>query len=162
MDTSGAFECSFHAQPKENPMKCTDAQALWNHKGGLISGLACKGHGYQDVLPFLTKLAVDFKNGVSNPFDASVKKKAGSGPYRVVHSDGESDIAVRVHDVIGDEAACNLVSSTIGKLVGITNLRFANICCNGCKVSDGFLSEELNFQIQMAAVNTNPDGSEIG
>jgi hypothetical protein len=134
---------------------------LWNHKGGLIAGLSCKGHGYHEVLPFLTQLAIDFKNSVADAFDAAVKRKVGSGPYRVVHSDGESDLARRVHDVIGDEAACSLVSKEIGKLVGIPNLRFANICCNGCKVSDGFLDEETNLRIQMAAVNTGPDGSDI-
>ncbi len=140
-------------------MNCEVARKLWNHSGGLIGGLNCQGHGYQGVMPFLTQLAFDFKNKVADPFDTAVKARAGEGPYRVVHSDGVSDLATRVHDVVGDEAACTLVSQTIGKLVGIPGLRFANICCNGCKVSDGFLEEDLCFQIQMAAVNTNPDGT---
>lgn len=150
-----------HFNQKGQIMNCADAQAVWNHKGGLIAGLNCGGHGYQAVLPHLTQLAAAFKEKLSDPFDTSVKKKAGDGAYRVTHSDGESDLAKRIHDVIGDEAACNIVSKTIGQVVGLPNLRFANICCNGCKVSDGFLDEELNFRIQMAAVNTHPDGSTI-
>lgn len=141
-------------------MNCADAKAVWNHKGGLIGGLSCKGHGYHEVLPHLIKLAFDFKNKEPDPFDSAVKRKAGDGSYRVVHSDGESDLARRVHDVIGDEAARTLVSQHIGCIVGIPGLQFANICCNGCKVSDGHLSDELNLAIQMAAVNTNPDGTD--
>lgn len=142
-------------------MNCADAQKLCNHEGGLLGGLSCKGHGYHEVLPYLTRLAHEFKSNVLDPFDTAVKNKAGGGPYRVVHSDGVSNLAIRIHDVIGDEVACDLISRTIGGLVGIPKLRFANICCNGCKVSDGSLDEELNFRIQMAAVNTNPDGSDV-
>lgn len=142
-------------------MNCEDAQKLWNHQGGLIVGLNCGGHGYKGVMPFLIQLATDFKKAISDSFETAVKNKAGEGNYRVVHSDGISDLAVRVHDVIGDEVACNEVSKAVGAFVGIPNLRFANICCNGCKVSDGHLAEDLNFRIQMAAVNTNPDGSDF-
>lgn len=140
-------------------MNCSDAKALWNHKGGLIGGLMCAGHGYQEVLPYLIKLAHDFKMGVPDQFDTAVKRIVGKGPYRVTHRDDEDDLSHRIHGVIGDEAACAVVSRHIGNIVGIPTLRFANVCCSGCKVSDGILPEEMNLAIQMAAVNTAPDGS---
>lgn len=142
-------------------MNCKDARALWNHKGGLIGGLNCKGHGYDQVVPYLTELAWKFVKGSHDPFNEAVKKKAGAGPYFVTHSDGESELAKKVHDVVGDQAACHIVSQLIGKIVGRPNLQLANICCNGCKISDGSLENELTLRIQMAAVNTNPDGTDI-
>lgn len=142
-------------------MNCQDAQALWNHRGGLIGGLSCKGHGYHEVLPFLVKLGEDFRDKVPDPFDAGVKAQAGNGPYRVVHSDGESDLARRVHDVLGDKAANDLVSRHVGAVIGVPGIRFTNICCSGCKISAGELGEAMDLAIQMAAVNTNPDGTPI-
>lgn len=142
-------------------MNCADAQKIWNHNGGLIGGLNCRGHGYHEVMPYLVQLAYDFVAKKPDPFDDAVKRISGDGNYRVTHSDGESDLMRRVHDVIGDQAACDIVSRTVGGIVGVPTLHFANICCNGCSVSDGSLTLQQIFNIQMAAVNTNPDGTPV-
>ena len=138
-------------------MDCKTAQHVWNHKGGLIGGLNCRMKG---LVEYLTECAIAFKNKTPDLFDSAVKAKAGDGNYRVTHSDGESQMAKWVHDVIGDKVANGILSKEIGKIVGIPNLQFANICCNGCQISDGSLKPEKELAIQMAAVNTNPDGSD--
>ncbi len=138
-------------------MDCETAKHVWNHKGGLIVGLNCRMKG---LMQYLTDEAIAFKNKTVDPFDLAIKKKAGNGNYRVTHSDGKSKMAVWVHDVLGDKVASRLVSSEIGKIVGIPNLQFANICCNGCQISDGSLTVEHELKIQLAAVNTNPDGTD--
>lgn len=86
-------------------MNCADAQKIWNHNGGLIGGLNCRGHGYHEVMPYLVQLAYDFVAKKPDPFDDAVKRISGDGNYRVTHSDGESDLMRRVHDVIGDQAS---------------------------------------------------------
>lgn len=149
------------AEPRGAVMNCTDAQKIWNHQGGFLMGMACKGHGYQEVIPFLTQIALNFTKNISNVFDAAVKEKAGKGNYLVTHSDGVSDLALKVHDVVGDKVACRIVSETIAKIVGVPTLTFSNICCNGCNVSDGSLTPDQELAIQMASVNTNPDGTPV-
>lgn len=139
-------------------MDCNTAKHVWNHKGGFLKGIQCKFPG---LLEELASYAEHFKRGTSNAYDAAVKKKAGKGNYWVTHSDGESQMAKSIHDVMGDRVANRIISENIGKAVGIPTLSFANICCNGCSVSDGSLSPEQELAIQMAAVNTNPDGSDI-
>jgi hypothetical protein len=139
-------------------MDCKTAKHVWNHKGGFLSGVACRFPG---LLQELTSYAVAFKDGVTNPFDTAVKEKAGKGNYLVVHSDGESQMATWIHDVMGDRVANRIISETISKAVGVPSLSFANICCNGCSISYGDLTPVQELAIQMAAVNTNPDGSDI-
>jgi hypothetical protein len=138
-------------------MDCKTAQHVWNHGGGLIGGLNCQMKG---LVQHLTDCAIAFRDNVPDAFDSAVKIKAGNGNYRVTHSDGESQMAKWVHDVIGDKVANRILSETIGKVVGIPNLHFSNVCCNGCQISDGSLSPDQELAIQMAAVNTNPDGSD--
>jgi hypothetical protein len=139
-------------------MDCKTAQHVWNHKGGLIDGLNCQRPG---LIDHLSQLVLDFKNGQSDPFDAAVKVKVGEGPYRVTHSDGVSKMSQWVHDVLGDQVARRIVEKMLGSRHGIRELRLANICCSGCKVSQGDLGEDLDYRIQLAAVNTNPDGSNL-
>lgn len=139
-------------------MDCKTAKHVWNHKGGFLKGVTCKFPG---LLEELTSYAVAFKSGTSNPFDTAIKEKAGKGNYWVTHSDGESQMAKWIHDVMGDKVANRIISETIGKALGMPSLSFANICCNGCSISYGALSHEQELAIQMAAVNTNPDGSDI-
>lgn len=139
-------------------MDCKTARHVWNHNGGLIDGLNCKMPGLVDHLIALTR---DFVDQKPDPFDAAVKCKAGDGPYRVVHSDGTSQMAIWIHDVLGDEVAKVQLQMHIGAMLGIPNLRFALICCSGCKVSKGYLGFDKNLKIQLAAVNTKPDGSDF-
>ena len=139
-------------------MDCKTAQHVWNHNGGLIGGLNCKMKG---LMPFLTQQALAFRDKTPDIFDQAVKRKAGEGNYRVTHSDGESQMSKWVHDVVGDKVANSIVSKTIGLLLGMPNLQFANICCNGCQISNGSLTSEQELAIQMAAVNTNPDGTDF-
>lgn len=143
-------------------MNCADARALWQHAGGLIGGLSCRGHGYHEVLPALIEIAERFKKGLENPFDTAVKNRAGGdGSYYVEHRNDEDDLSRKIHDVIGDRAAAIVVSKYVGEAVGIPNLCIGNICCSSCITSDGPLSPEQNIAIQLAAVNTNADGSLI-
>ena len=142
----------------ELKMDCKTAKHVWNHKGGFLKGIQCQFPG---LLEELTSYAKSFKGSNSNQYDTAVKKKAGQGNYWVTHSDGESQMAKWIHDVMGDRVANRIISETIGKVVGIPSLSFANICCNGCSVSDGSLSPEHEFAIQMTVVNTNLDGSDI-
>jgi hypothetical protein len=139
-------------------MDCKTAQHVWNHRGGLIAGLNCRMPGLMDHLAGLVKA---FKENVPNGFDAAVKRRSGDGPYRVTHEDGLSELSRWTHDVIGDAAACRALERELGARFGIPDLRLANVCCGGCKVSDGDLGDELDLAIQLAAVNTNPDGSPI-
>jgi hypothetical protein len=139
-------------------MDCKTAQHVWNHAGGFIAGINCQFKGLVD---HLTASAIAFRDKVPDPFDKAVKAKAGNGNYRVTHSDGVSLMALNVHDILGDKVANKIISQTIGKIIGVKDLTFANICCNGCNVSDGSLLPEQELAIQMAAVNTNPDGTSI-
>lgn len=139
-------------------MDCKTAKHVWNHNGGFLKGVQCKFPG---LLEELASYAEAFTLKVSNPFDAAVKEKAGKGNYLVIHNDGESQMAKWIHDVMGDRVANRIISETIGKAFGMTSLSFANICCNGCSVSLGDLSPRQELAIQMAAVNTNPDGTDI-
>lgn len=139
-------------------MDCETAQHVWNHRGGLIAGLDCRMPGLTEHIASLVQA---FKEKAPDPFDAAVKRVAGSGPYRVTHEDGVSRRSVWMHDVIGDAAACRVLERELGARFGIERLRLANVCCGGCRVSAGDLDDELNLAIQLATVNTNPDGSPI-
>jgi len=138
-------------------MDCKTARHVWNHTGGLIGGLKCQMPGLTE---HLSDLVEAFKRGESDPFDAAVKKKAGPGPYRVTHSDGTSQMSQWVHDVLGDEVAKRALERILGEAHGLSDLRLSNICCSGCKVSIGEMDELFALRIQMAAVNTEPDGSD--
>ncbi|MBI3259782.1 MAG: hypothetical protein HYZ54_09960 [Ignavibacteriae bacterium] len=139
-------------------MDCKTAQHVWNHQGGFIAGINCR---FKGLLIFLTDQAFAFTQGDQNPFDTAVKAKAGNGKYLVIHSDDSSVMSRMVHDVLGDKVANRIISEYVGKAVNLPTLQLANICCNGCSISDGSLSPEQELAIQMAAVNTNPDGTTI-
>ncbi len=139
-------------------MDCKTAQHVWNHNGGLISGLNCRMPG---LMVHLTELAASFGSKKPDIFDTAVKNIAGEGGYRVIHCDGESQMAKWVHDVIGDKVANRIVTEAIKKMTGIQDLEFSNVCCNGCQISDGNLSPEQELTIQLAAVSLSPDGTPL-
>ncbi len=137
-------------------MNCKTAQHVWQHKGGLISGLNCKMPG---LMAYLIQSATDWRDKKPDPFDTAVKASAGDGNYRVTHSDGESQMSTWVHDVLGDKVANREVTAAVRDFLKLPSLEFANVCCNGCSVSDGTLSPDQELAIQMAAVSLNPDGT---
>lgn len=111
------------------------------------------------LLDHLSNQVLAFKDGEPDPFNDAIKAQAGPGVYRVTHSDGTSQMDEWAHDVLGDLVARNVVARHLGSIHDIPNLQLDNICCNGCKISAGPLADDLAYRIQMAAVNTNPDGT---
>lgn len=134
-------------------MDCRTAMKVWNHSEGLIGGLNQEMPG---LVEYLSNLVLAFMQRIPDPFDDAVKKIAGNGPYRVTHSDGESQLSRWVHDVLGDQVAQRVLENYLGTMHGIPNLSMANICCSGCKVSSGPLDHDVDYKIQLAAVNTDP------
>lgn len=133
-------------------MDCRTARLVWNHEGGLIAGLRQHMPG---VVEHLTDQVRKFVERVPDPFDSAVKAKAGDGNYRLEHSDGESHISLAIHDVLGDAVARAKLEDYFSRMFG-QRIALANICCSSHKVSSGDETPELEFAIQMAAVNTDP------
>jgi hypothetical protein len=106
-------------------------------------------------MEFLDGQVKAFIGGSPDPFDTEVKKLAGTGNYRVTHSDGESSLAASVHDVLGDEMGRITLEEHFSGIYGHP-IRIANICCSGCFTSDGAVSGDRKLAIQLAAVNTDP------
>ena len=139
-------------------MDCKTARKVWNHPKGLMAGLDAQQPGF---MQHLDSLVDAFVRSTPDPFDRAVKMKAGGGRYRVTHADDVSPLGRFQHDVLGDEVARRELEKHFGVKYGVPDLRLAAVCCGGCKISDGDLGDEHNLAIQMAAVNTNPDGSSV-
>ena len=138
-------------------MDCKTARLVWNHPEGLFAGLRAHMPG---VMEFLESSVRSYVNGETNPFDQSVKEQVGGGQFFTSHSDGEDPVSQRVHDVLGDVVAKVELERYFTQRFG-QPISLGNICCDGCKISDGTLSHEQLLAIQLAAVNTEPDGSRV-
>jgi hypothetical protein len=92
------------------------------------------------------------------PFDTAVKEKSGvpfETRYRLEHSDGESELARSIHDILGDVAARTALEEYFSQGYDC-RIALGNICCSSHQVSDGSISVEEQYKIQLAAVNTEP------
>lgn len=134
-------------------MDCKTARLVWNHPRGVIHGLT---EHLPEAMAELSAQVRKFIEGVPDPFDTEVKFKSGipSG-YRLEHSDGESTLAQQIHSILGDAAAKNALEEYFSFFYG-RRISLANICCSSHQVSDGTLTAEEQYKIQLAAVNTEP------
>lgn len=134
-------------------MDCKTARLVWNHEHGFLGGV-------KEYLPGVFERILEsvqgFVNNKPDSFNTAVQQLAGKGNYRVTHSLGEDPIARGVHDVLGDNVARTMLEKHFSSVFK-RNICLANICCNGCSVTDGTVDEAHMFAIQMASVNTDPE-----
>jgi hypothetical protein len=98
-----------------------------------------------------------FVEKTPDDFDSIVKTLSGVGGnrYRLEHSDGTSELAETIHSVLGDAAANAALSNHFSQMYRRT-ICLGNICCSSHQVSDGTLTAAEQYEIQIAAVRTDP------
>lgn len=138
-------------------MDCQTARQVWNHSGGLIAGLNAHMPG---VMNRLERAVAGFVNGETNAFDESVKQQVGGGAFFTAHAEEGDTDAERIHDVLGDIVAKAELERYFSSLHN-RPIRLGNMCCKSCITDDGTLTGEQLLAIQLAAVNTEPDGSRF-
>jgi len=139
-------------------MNCKTARKVWNHKDGFIAGIIEHLPG---VLERLESQVEAYVTGETNPYNDAVKDQAVSGNYYAEHAMTENDpIAIWIHDVVGDVAGKlqleNYFSNRFNQPIFL-----GNMCCGSCITHDGTLTDEEILKIQIASVNTEPDGSRF-
>jgi hypothetical protein len=132
-----------------NLMKCQDAQKVWR-TGNSIEGLM---QHFPEALRFILKKAECFAtNCPGGEFDTQVKALAGEGQYRLVYLDGQDQLAEQIHQILGD-CALNQVLSTYLSNLYRRPIQMGNICCNACISAEPafFLNPQL-IEVQKAAI----------
>lgn len=140
-------------------MDCQTAQNVWNHPNGFIAGVEEHLPG---VLELIEQRVKAFIQAVEDPFDQAIKCEVGvTAGFAVYHAEDDDKIALAAHDVVGDLAGCLKLQEHFSAIFH-RPLVFSNVCCSGCIVSDPeVMTPNLALKVQMAAVNTAPDGSSL-
>jgi len=138
-------------------MDCKTARAVWNHPEGFIAGVRQELPG---VVEKLEEQVRSYVNGETNAYDTTVKRQSDiNKPFYTDHADTEDDpVAIGIHDVVGDEAGRIQLQRYFSQLFG-QPIRLGALCCSACITHDGTLCEDDLLKLQIAAVNTEPDGT---
>ena len=138
-------------------MDCNTARVVWNHPDGFIAGVR---HALPGVMERLEDQVRAYVKGETNPFHTTVKNQAGvTGHYYSDHADTEDDpIAIGIHDVVGDVAGRIALERHFTAMFK-QPIHLGNMCCGACITHDGTLCEDDILALQVAAVNTEPDGT---
>lgn len=139
-------------------MDCKTARAVWNHPNGFIPGVRQELPG---VVERLEEQVRAFVEGRTNVYDTEVRRSSGvEGRYYNDHADTEDDpIAIGIHDVVGDVVGRDMLQKYFSEMFG-RPIVFGNMCCANCITHDGTLTDGDLLKLQIAAVNTEPDGSQ--
>lgn len=136
-------------------MDCSTARLVWNHPEGFFAGLNEHLPGVMERLEGVVQAFVD---GETNPFDEAVRAEVGMGGFFTAHAEDDDPVAELIHDVLGDIVARDMIERFFSERYK-QPIRLANICCKGCYCDNGELDSDTVLRIQLAAVNTEPDGT---
>lgn len=138
-------------------MDCQTARTVWNHPEGFIAGVRATLPG---VIERLEAQVAAYVRGDTNPYDSAVKRQSGvTSAFYSDHADTEDDpVAVGIHDVVGDAAGRLMLERYFTGHYG-QPIYLGNLCCSSCITHDGTLLADDLLAIQVAPVNTEPDGS---
>ena len=132
-------------------MDCKTASKVWNHQGGFIAGVREHLPG---VIEELDRLVTNCLEGGQDAFNDAVQK-AAPGNYYVEHEPRDSEVAERIHEVVGDEAGSEKLDRFFSEKYG-KEIHLANICCESCAIVLGPpLSYQQKIDLQMAAVTSH-------
>lgn len=137
-------------------MNCTTARKVWNHKAGFIAGVREYLPG---VMERLEAQVAAYVAGDTNPYNTAVKDQSVFGNFYSEHAATEDDpVAIRIHDVVGDVAGKQELERYFTERFG-QPICLGNMCCGSCITHDGTLTAADLLLIQIASVNTEPDGT---
>lgn len=130
-------------------MKCQDAQKVWK-TGNPIEGLM---QHFPEALQFILQKAKCFaENCPGGEFDTQVKDLAGAGQYRLVYLDGQDQLAEQIHQILGDCALNQFLSTYLSNLYHHP-IQMGNICCNACiSAEPEFFQSPILIEVQKAAI----------